>query len=290
LFNPVVVTQSIVSGLLMGGIFALFGVGFSLTWGVMKVINIAHAAFGILAAYIAYWGLALYGVDPFLSLAFTLPFLFVTGLAIHRFLIQPITRSKEIVVASMILTFGLAIIIENTMLSAWTPDERLITTAYSSKAIFLGEIIIKVSNLLGFFLSGLGIAAIHLFLHRTRTGKAVRATWQDPEGAALQGINLRRVSMIAFGLALASAGAGGVAMACMYSFNPSAHNLWLIFLFLVVIVGGVGSIIGAALAGLIIGLITGLSGAFFPQQWINVFLFGLLMVLLLIKPEGLFKK
>jgi branched-chain amino acid transport system permease protein len=120
----------------------------------------------------------------------------------------------------MILTFGLAIIIENTMLSAWTPDERLITTAYSSKAIFLGEIIIKVSNLLGFLLSGLGIAAIHLFLHRTRTGKAVRATWQDPEGAALQGINLRRVSMIAFGLALASAGAGGVAMACMYSFNP----------------------------------------------------------------------
>lgn len=274
----------------MGGIFALFGVGFSLTWGVMKVINIAHAAFGILAAYIAYWGLTLYGVDPFLSLVFTLPFLFATGLAVHRLLIQPITRSKEIVVASMILTFGLAIIIENTMLSAWTPDERLITTAYSSKAIFLGEIIIKVSNLLGFLLSGLGISAIHLFLHRTRTGKAVRATWQDPEGAALQGINLRRVSMIAFGLALASAGAGGVAMSCMYSFNPSAHNLWLIFLFLVVIVGGVGSIVGAALAGLIIGLITGLSGAFFPQQWINVFLFGLLMILLLIKPEGLFKK
>jgi branched-chain amino acid transport system permease protein len=96
--------------------------------------------------------------------------------------------------------------------------------------------------------------------------------------------------MIAFGLAVASAGAGGVAMAYMYSFNPPAHNLWLIFLFLVVIVGGVGSIIGSAIAGLIIGLITGLSGAFFPQQWINVLLFGLLMVLLLIKPQGLFKR
>jgi branched-chain amino acid transport system permease protein len=290
LFNAVVVVQSIVSGLLMGGIFALFGVGFSLTWGVMKVINIAHAAFGILAAYMAYWGLTLYGVDPFLSLVLSLPFLFGTGLLIHRFLIQPITRSKEIVVASMILTFGLAIVLENMMLSAWTPDERLITTSYASKAIFLGEIIIKVSNLLGFLLSILGIAAIYLFLHRTRTGKAVRATWQDPEGAALQGINLQRVSMIAFGLALASAGAGGVAMACLYSFSPPAHNLWLIFLFLVVIVGGVGSVIGSAIAGLIIGLVTGLSGAFFPQQWINVLLFGLLMVLLLIKPEGLFRK
>jgi branched-chain amino acid transport system permease protein len=254
------------------------------------VINIAHAAFGILASYIAYWGLTLYGIDPILSLILSLPLLFVTGLLTHRVLIQPITRSKDIVVASMILTFGLAIVLENIMLFAWSPDERLITTAYASKAIFIGDIIIKVSNLLGFTLSMLGIVAIYLFLYHTRTGKAVRATWQDPEGAALQGINLRKVSMITFGLAIASSGAGGVAMAYMYSFNPPVHNLWLIFLFLVVIVGGVGSILGSAIGGLIIGLITGLSGAFFPMQWINVLLFGLLMGILLVKPEGLFKR
>ncbi len=290
MFNPVVILQSMVSGLLMGGIFALFGVGFSLTWGVMRVINIAHAAFGILASYIAYWGLTLYGVDPILSLVLSLPLLFLAGLLVHRFLVQPITRSRDIIVASMVLTFGLAIVLENLMLYAWSPDERLITTPYSSQAIFLGEIIIKVSNLVGFILSIIGIIAIYLFLYRTRTGKAVRATWQDPEGAALQGINLRRVSMIAFGLAIASAGAGGVAMAYMYSFNPPAHNLWLIFLFLVVIVGGVGSVLGSAFAGLLIGLITGLSGAFLPMEWMNVFLFGLLMVTLLIKPEGLFQR
>jgi branched-chain amino acid transport system permease protein len=288
--NPVVLLQSIVSGLLMGGVFALFGVGFSLTWGVMKVINIAHAAFGILAAYMAYWGLTLYGVDPLVSLLLSVPLLFAAGLLIHRFLVQPILRSREVMVASMILTFGLAIVLENLMLFAWSPDERLITTAYSSKAFFLGDIIIKVSSLLGFLLSMVGIGVIYFFLYRTRTGKAVRATWQDPEGAALQGINLRRVSMIAFGLAIASSGAGGVAMAYMYSFNPPAHNLWLIFLFLVVIVGGVGSVLGSAIAGLIIGLVTGLSGAFFPMQWINVLLFGLLMGILLIKPEGLFRR
>jgi branched-chain amino acid transport system permease protein len=96
--------------------------------------------------------------------------------------------------------------------------------------------------------------------------------------------------MITFGMAIASSGAGGVAMAYMYSFNPPAHNLWLIFLFLVVIVGGVGSILGSAVAGLIIGVIIGLSGAFFPMQWVNVLLFGLLMGILLIKPEGLFRK
>lgn len=290
MFHPVVILQSMISGIMMGGIFALLGVGFSLSWGVMKVINIAHAAFGILAAYIAYWGLILYGIDPILSLGFSLPLLFFTGILIHRFLIQPITRARDIVMASMILTFGLAIVLENAMLFAWSPDERLITTMYSSQSIFIGEIIIKVSNLLGFILSILGIGAIYLFLYHTLTGRAVRATWQEPEGAALQGINLKKVSMIAFGLAIASASAGGVAMAFMYSFNPPVHNLWLIFLFLVVIVGGVGSVVGAAVAGLLIGLITGLSGAFFPFQWINVFLFGLLMGILLIKPQGLFKR
>jgi len=288
--NSVVIIQSGISGLLMGGIFALLGVGFSLSWGVMRVINIAHAAFGILAAYIAYWGLTLYGIDPILSLGLSLPLLYATGLIIHRFLIQPVTRARDTVVASMILTFGLAILLENLMLFVWSPDERLITTSYSSRSIFLGEIIIKISNLLGFILSITGIGAVYLFLYHTHTGKAVRATWQEPEGAALQGINLKRVSMIAFGLAIASAGAGGVAMAYMYSFNPPAHNLWLVFLFLVVIVGGVGSVIGSAVAGLMIGLITGLSGVFFPYQWVNVFLFGLLMGILLIKPEGLFKR
>lgn len=279
-----------VSGLLIGGIFSLLSVGFSLTWGVMKVINISHAAFGLLASYIAYWGLNLYGFDPILSLILSIPLLFITGLFTHRFLIQQITRSKDIIVASMILTFGLAIVLENIMLLSWTPDERLITTSYSSRAIFLGDVVIRVSNLIGFLLSLIGISIIYLFLYHTKTGKAVRATWQEPEGAILQGINLQKVSMIAFGLAIASSGAGGVAMVYIYSFNPSAHNLWLIFLFLVVIVGGVGSVLGSAVAGLLIGLITGLSNAFFPMQWINVLLFGLLMIILLLKPEGLFRR
>jgi branched-chain amino acid transport system permease protein len=290
MFNEVVVVQSIVSGLLMGAVFSLIGVGFSLTWGVMKVINIAHATFAVLGAYIAYWGLTLLMVDPILSLVVSLPLLFFLGMIVHRFLVQPITRAKDSLVASMVLTFGLAIVLENIMLFAWTPDERVITTSYSSKVFFVGDIILKVSSLTGFGLAIAGIAAIYIFLYHSRTGKAVRATWQDPEGAALQGINLKRVSRIAFGIAIASACAGGVGMTYMYSFNPTAHNLWLMYLFLVVIVGGVGSVFGSAMAGLVIGLIIGLSGAFFSERWINVFLFGLLMVIVLVRPQGLFKR
>ena len=176
------------------------------------------------------------------------------------------------------------------MLLAWTPDERIVTTSYASKAIFLGDFILKISNLFGFGLAFLGLAVIYLFLYHTRLGKAVRATWQEPEGAALQGINLRKVSMIAFGIAIASAGAGGVAMAYMYSFNPTSGNLWLMYLFLVVIVGGVGSVVGSAVAGIVVGLIIGLSGAFFSDRWINLILFGALIVTLLFKPQGLFKR
>jgi branched-chain amino acid transport system permease protein len=289
-FNKVVVIQSIISGILMGSVFSLIGIGFSLTWGVMKVINISHAGFAVAGAYIAYWALSLFRIDPVFSLVVSLPILFLLGLAIQRYLFQPITRAREPLIASMVLSFGLAIVLENIMLLAWTPDERVITTSYTSKAIFLGDFILKISSLFGFGLAFLGLAVIYMFLYHTRLGKAVRATWQEPEGAALQGINPRTVSMIAFGIAIASAGAGGVAMAYMYSFNPTAGNLWLMYLFLVVIVGGIGSVVGSAVAGIVVGLIIGLSGAFFSDRWINVILFGVLIVTLFVKPQGLFKR
>ena len=117
----------------------------------------------------------------------------------------------------------------------------------------------------------------------------MRASWQQPQAAQLYGINLSYISMLTFGIAVASAGVGGVGMAMLYAFDPHIHNLWLIYLFLVVIVGGVGNVIGTAFAGLIIGVITGLSMAFFPYQWVNVLTFGLLMIILIFRPQGLFK-
>lgn len=283
------ILQSLVSGILMGGIYALMGVGFSLTWGVMRVINIAHAAFGVLAAYIAYWLLTKLNLDPLLSLAITLPCFFAGGMAIHRGLIRPISKAKEMIVSSMVLTFGLAIILENVMLWLWKPDPRVLSPSYSSRAFFLGEIALPVAQVIACGMAAAGIFLLYLFLNHTHTGKAVQATWQDQEGAALMGINLNRVSQIAFGLAIAAAGMGGVSMAMMYTFDPAVHNLWLIYMFLVVIVGGVGSILGTALAGLLLGVITGLGMAFIPYQWINVITFGLLVLTLLIRPQGLFK-
>jgi branched-chain amino acid transport system permease protein len=283
------ILQSLVSGILMGGIYALMGVGFSLTWGVMRVINIAHATFGVLAAYIAYWGLTKLGLDPLLSLVAILPGFFFGGMAIYRAFIRPLTKGREMIVSSMILTFGLAIVLENVMLWVWKADPRVLNPSYAGEALFLGEIALPIAQLLAFSLAAVGISLLYFFLNHTHTGKAVQATWQDQEGAALMGINLQKVSQITFGLAIAAAGLGGVSMALMYTFDPPVHNFWLIYMFLVVIVGGVGSILGTALGGLLLGVITGLCMAFVPYQWINVLTFGLLVVTLLVRPQGLFK-
>ncbi|MBM3298633.1 MAG: branched-chain amino acid ABC transporter permease [Deltaproteobacteria bacterium] len=288
--KTVLVIQSLISGIMMGTVYALLGIGFSLTWGVMKVINISHAAFGLLAAFIAYMLLHRFGLDPFLSLAVTTPVLFLLASLIYRTLIAPITKSKEVIVSSMILTFGVAIILENLMLLVWGPDPRLLTTSYTTKVLVVGPFFFQYPWLAGCLLSVAGVASVHLFLKRTYTGKAVRAAWQQPQASQLYGVNLRRISSITFGLAVATAGAGGVGLAMLYSLEPHSHNLWLVYLFLVVIVGGVGNVVGTALAGVIIGVITGLSLAFLPYQWVNLLTFGLLILILLARPHGLFQR
>ncbi len=287
--NTTLILQSLISGIMMGSVYALLGVGFSLTWGVMKVINISHAAFGLIGSFIAYSALKYFKIDPILSLALTLPFLFLVACLTYKLLIAPITRAKAVIVSSMILTFGLAIILENLMLLMWGPDPRLLTTSYTNKVVIIGPLYFQYPRVIGFLLSFIAIIAIYLFLKKTLTGKAVRAAWQQPDAAQLYGINLNRISMITFAIAVSSAGMGGVGMAYLYSFEPHAHNFWLINLFLVVIVGGVGNVFGAAVAGLLIGVITGLSMAFLPYQWVNLVTFGLLMVVLVIRPEGLFQ-
>ncbi|MBW1669032.1 MAG: branched-chain amino acid ABC transporter permease [Deltaproteobacteria bacterium] len=287
--NLTLVFQSMFSGIMMGSVFALLGIGFSLVWGVMKVINISHAAFGLLAAFMSYTLLNVWGIDPILSIAVSVPLLFLAACVIYRFLIAPLTKARDIIVPSMILTFGIAIILENLMLLIWSPDPRLLTTAYTSKVVILGPFYFQYPRIAGFLLACAGVVVIHMFLKKTYTGKAVRAAWQQRDAAQLYGVNLRWISMITFGLAVSSAAAGGVGMALLYSFEPHTHNLWLIYLFLVVIVGGVGSVLGAALAGLTIGIITGLSMAFLPYQWVNLLTFALLMIILIFRPQGLFQ-
>ena len=168
--SAVFILQSLISGILMGGIYALLGVGFSLTWGVLRVINIAHAAFGVLAAYIAYWFSAKLFLDPLLSLVISLPCLFFGGMILHRGLIRPITKARDTIVSSMVLTFGLAIVLENVMLWLWKADPRVLNPSYSGTAIFIGEVALPIPQVIAFGLAVVGISLIYLFLNQTRLG------------------------------------------------------------------------------------------------------------------------
>ena len=282
------ILQSIISGVLLGGIYALLSVGFGLTWGTMKVLNISHAVFAVLGAFVAYWLFVKAGIDPILSLPLLVVLLFLVGAVVYKLVIRPVTKAKDVIMASMVATFGVAIVVENVMSYVWRPDPRILKPSYTGTSFFVGEMAISKGPLIGFSMAILAIALLYWFLHHTYTGKAVQATWQNPMGAALVGINPGHVSLITFGLSIASAGAAGVAMALIYAFYPSVQSVWTMFVFLVTIVGGVGSVIGTALAGLLIGFIIGISAAFLPFVWVNVLLFALLLVILLFKPEGLF--
>jgi branched-chain amino acid transport system permease protein len=282
------VIESIISGILIGGIYALLSVGFGLTWGTMKVLNISHAVFAVLGAFVAYWVFMKAGLDPTLSLPLVMVLLFLAGAVVYRLVIHPVMKAKNVIMASMVATFGVAIVVENVMSFFWRPDPRVLKPPYTSSSIFIGEMAISKGPLIGFSIAILAIALLHWFLHHTYTGKGVQATWQNPMGAALVGINPERVSLITFGLSIASAGSAGVAMAMIYAFYPSVQSVWTIFVFMVTIVGGVGSVVGTALAGLLIGFIIGICAAFLPFVWINVLLFVLLLIILLFRPEGLF--
>jgi len=282
------ILQSIISGILLGGIYALLSVGFGLTWGTMKVLNISHAVFAVLGAFVAYWLFVKAGMDPILSLPLVVVLLFLVGAVVYRLVIRPVTKAKDVIMASMVATFGLAIVVENVMSYVWRPDPRILKPSYTGTSFFVGEMAISKGPLIGFSMAILAIALLYWFLQHTYTGKAVQATWQNPVGAALVGINPAHVSLITFGLSIGSAGAAGVAMALIYAFYPSVQSVWTMFVFMVTIVGGVGSVVGTALAGLLIGFIIGVCAAFLPFVWVNVLLFALLLIILLFRPEGLF--
>mgnify|MGYP006290002781 CR=1 FL=1 len=286
------VLEAIVLGVVLGLVYAVLGVGFSLTWGTLEVINVAHGAFAVLGAYLGYFANATYGVDPVLALLGIAPAFFVVGVVLYEVVLRRLARrARDVAFASLVLTFGVAVALENLMVVAFSADPRLMQTGYTSTTVDVLGTPISGGRLVG---SGLAVAtllAVFLFLRWTYTGRAVRAVSQNAEGAALSGIDERRVSALTFGLGIATAGVGGVAAALFFPFSPSEHLAWMIPVFIVTILGGVGSIVGAGVAGLVTGLVFELSFSVVgvPFVWVKFVLFVLLIGLLVVRPEGLFQ-
>jgi branched-chain amino acid transport system permease protein len=282
-FTGTMLLQGIVSGLLSGGVYAMIALGMALIFGVMRVINVAHGTLLMLGGYATYWLFALYGLNPFLSLLISFPLLFVVGLLLQRFFVSRVVGAPEL--SSLILTFGLSIFITNVAVMSWTSDYR--SVEFLTGSFLLGPIAISKPRLVTFGFALLITVAAFVFLNKTKTGKAIRATSQHRELAQVCGINVRRIDLITFGLASGLAGAGGSLISVMYSIFPEMGRGYVFKSFLVIVLGGTGNYPGAFLGGLLLGVVEGLTSLLLTAQLSEVVAYVLLVLVLLIRPTGL---
>ena len=276
----------IITGLLLGGLYVVIALGLSLVFGVMKVINVAHGDFVVLGGYFAFVLLSNFDIDPILSLVVGIPIFFVLGMLIERFLLhRAVQRSAD---AALLIAFGLALIIQNAAQEIWTPLSRGLNTGYSMKSFQIGGVYVPLVYVLDFAAALIVMVVIHQFLKRTYLGQAITAASQDRQTAELMGINPARVYRIAFGIALALAAIAGVFLGLSFPFKPTSGTSFLIIAFGVVILGGLGSMVGTFLGGMIFGLSQTLGGHFLGPTGQLLVPFLMVLVVLTIRPQGLF--
>ncbi|MEK7446910.1 MAG: branched-chain amino acid ABC transporter permease [candidate division NC10 bacterium] len=280
--------QVIGNGLLVGGIYVLAAIGISLLFGVMRIVNFAHGEFIMLGAYAAYWGFALWGLDPILTLPASLLAVAAVAAVVYRLVIEPALEAPRL--NQILLTFGVAVTLQNLALLLWQSDYRSVKTWYSSMPLRLGEWSFGAARIGGFVLA-LGLTlALHLFLRRSETGRGLRAVAQDADAASLMGVDLRRARFLAFVLSAALGGAAGVVTSLIMYTSPFVGFQVLLKAFAVVVLGGMGSVAGGVIGGLTLGLVESLTGQYVPggtglAEGIS---FVLLIAILVVRPQGIF--
>jgi branched-chain amino acid transport system permease protein len=288
--TPESFAQSLVFGVLVGALYGLAAAGLSLVFGVMKVLNVAHGELLMFGGYGSFWLFTLYGVDPFVSLLIVGPALFALGMALHLGLFRPLTRFDEEtkIKNSLLIGFGLALVLQNLAIRLWTADERGITTAYSGTVARLGAISVPLDRLANLVIAVGVILALHLFLTRTYLGKGIRATAEDWQAATLVGIDIRRTYLIAFALGTALAGIAGTLVTVGYAITPAIGLEWTLKALIVVVLAGLGSVFGTFFGGLLLGVAEATSVLFIGGAYREVVGLVLFVVVLLVRPSGLF--
>lgn len=297
--NRTVLAQAIVSGLLIGGVYSLVAMGLSLVFGVLDIINFAHGALMTVGIYASYLLFDNYGIDPYVSLLVTIPLLFLVGVGIQRFAINPVMNAP--IHNQLLLTLGIAIIIENLALVLFTGTPRSIELSYARNEFDLGLFtldfpfrvfgaVITLPKLIAFIMALLLAGALYLLIQRTRLGAAIRAAAQEPEGAELVGIDVRRIYTITFGIGAACVGAAGALVMPFLFVSPTAGATFNIIAFIVVVLGGMGSIPGALVGGLVIGLTQEMTQLFVSGSSKLLGVFVVFLAVLLFRPQGIFGK
>lgn len=276
----------ILMGIMLGGLYALIALGLSLIFGVMRLINLAHGDLVVLASYIAYAIMTYLGLDPILGLIVSIPVMFFLGVFIQKYLMgRAMAISSEI---PIIIAFGISLVIQNANQIMWTPLSRGLNTSYSQLSFTLGARQFPLVYLLDFLAGGVVMLALWAFLTRTYLGRAIRAASQSETSAHLMGIDTKRVYAYAFGIAMASAAVAGVFLGMTFPFTPTSGISLLTIAFGTVIIGGLGSMFGTFLGGIILGVVQTLGGYFFGPASQMLVVYVIIFIILVIRPQGLF--
>ena len=277
--------QSLVNGALLGGVYGGLAVGLSLLLGVLRIVNLAHSAV-LMFAGLLYWQLVTaFGLDPLLMILPVVLLAYLFGLGVHRGMAQYIARESDTTV--ILAFFGLMVILESVAIMIWKTDPRTVDLGYLSGVVHLGPINIPVSRIVAAAITFAVLIALHLFLTRTLTGSAIRGMAQNRDVAEMAGINVNKLSRRVFAVGIALAAFGGTVLGLVSTLAPQEHMRWLAWAFLVVILGGLGSVMRSLIAGIAVGIFETVVGLFIPFQFTYLALYGLLAAVLLIRNEGL---
>jgi branched-chain amino acid transport system permease protein len=286
----VILTQQLILGLLVGGLYGLAAAGLSLTFGVLRVLNVSHGELLMLGGYGAFWLFNLWQIDPFLSLVAVGPAMFVLGLLLYWLLFQFVVKAHEDIRIknSLLIGFGLTLILHTLAIRLWTADERAVTTAYAGAVVRIGTFAIPLVRLTSLVLAFAILTALHLFLAKARWGRAIRATAEDWEAAALMGIPVGKVYLLAFALGTGLAGIAGGLVSVSYSISPSIGLEWTLKALIVIVLAGLGSLFGSFAGGIVLGLAEATSVALLGGPYREVVGLVLFLIILLLRPQGLF--
>jgi branched-chain amino acid transport system permease protein len=282
----ITVLQVLLSGLLLGGIYALISIGLTIIFGVIQIVNFAHGEFLMLAMYFTYWIFTLWGLDPYVAALLVTPLLFGVGVLTQRMIIQPILNARDEM--QIFATVGLSIALQNLALFLWKADFRSVKTSYQTAVWLLGPLSISVPRFVAFVIAVAATVGLFYFFKCTYTGKALRAIAQNREASLLMGINVKQMYVIAFGIGAAAVGLGGALLSPIYYVFPTVGVYFSLTAFVVVVLGGLGDMVGAFFGGLIIGLVEALSGFLIGASLKEAVYFVIFILILLLRPQGLF--
>jgi branched-chain amino acid transport system permease protein len=281
------VVQATLSGALIGGLYALMAIGLSVTWGVLRVINLAHFGLILIGAYLTFQLATSWGIDPLLTLVVTVPAMFVLGAAL-QWLYDRLALSEF---NSLLVSFGLLIITIQVAGNVWTADFRRMTASvnpYATESFSIGRLVFPITTLVAFVLAGLVVLGAHLALRRTFAGRAMRAIAQDSAVAGAFGVNHRRLSLVLGGVVGATAALAGTVFALSNSLTPETAYEWFGIVFAVVILGGIGEVVGTFAAGILVGVLSGVVSVVWSPATAPFVLFTAIILALLLRPRGLF--